>query len=136
MNHKEKKNKALIPAVLGMLALAAVGLFITGSAANKAAARPAYAGGYPVHISEVMPYNTIAPNEEGVLCDWVEIANTSDSDFDLSGYQLSDEAEKGKFTFPSGSVVPAGGYLLVWCDSTVEGDYAHFALKRDGGESV
>lgn len=136
MNHKPKKNKALMLGAAAALLVVVVGLVVTAMLSGKTADKPAYAGGYPVHISEVMPYNSLIPNEEGVLSDWVEIVNTSDSDFDLSGYQLSDEAEKGKYTFPAGSVVPAGGYLVVWCDSTAEGNYARFALKRDGGESV
>lgn len=136
MNHKERKSKGLILGAAVLLVLAVVGLVITGGAAKKSAARPAYAGGYPVHISEVMSYNTALPNGDGLLCDWVEIANTSDRDFDLSGYFLSDEEGKGKYTFPAGSVVSAGDCLVVWCDATAEGDYARFALKREGGESV
>ena len=131
MNHKPKKNKALLLGAIVLLILAAAGLVITSALADATAGQPAWAGGYPVHISEIMTGNTTVPNEEGALCDWVEIANTSDTDFDLSGYQLSDVAEKGKYTFPTGSVVPAGGYLVVWCDSTAEGNYAHFALKPE-----
>jgi len=109
MNHKEKKSKGLILGAVVLLALAVAGLVIAGGAARKTASRPAYAGGYPVHISELMSSNTALPNGDGLLCDWVEIANTSHRDFDLSGYYLSDEEGKGKYTFPPGSVVPAGG---------------------------
>ena len=44
MNHKERKNKALLPAVIGLAAVVAVGVFLTASAANKTAARPMTAG--------------------------------------------------------------------------------------------
>lgn len=48
--------------------------------------------------------------------DWVELYNTSASPFDISGFHLSDNKNKPlKWTFPANSVVPANGYLLVWC---------------------
>ncbi len=94
-------------------------------------------GGYSVHISELMTDNAGCPNEEGVVCDWVELANTSGSDFDLGGFFLSDEEGKGKYAFPAGTRIPAGGYLVVWCDpAREEGDYAPFGLKKEGGETV
>ena len=94
-------------------------------------------GGYSVHISEVMTDNAGCPNEEGVVCDWVEISNTSDSSFDLGGYFLSDEEGKGKYVFPAGTKVPGHSYLVVWCDpDREEGNYAPFGLKKEGGETV
>ena len=66
----------------------------------------------------------------------MEIENTSSKDFSLAGYYLSDEAGKGKYCFPAGTVVPARGYLVVWCSPDEEGDYAPFALRKAGGETV
>ena len=131
-NEKDKKKIILWLIVLSMLAAAA----FTVTAIVRHNQRPAWDGGYSVHISEVMTDNKTCPNGEGVLCDWIEIENTSSEDFSIGGYYLSDETGKGKYCFPAGTVVPARGYLVVWCSPDEEGDYAPFALRRAGGETV
>ena len=131
-NAKDKRKIILWLIVLALVAAAAFAL----AAVVRRNQRPAWDGGYSVHISEVMTDNTTCPNSEGVLCDWVEIENTSSKDFSLAGYYLSDEAGNGKYCFPAGSVVPARGYLVVWCSPDEEGDYAPFALRKAGGETV
>ena len=131
-NAKDRKKIILWLIVLAVIAAAAFAVV----AVVRHNQRPAWDGGYSVHISEVMTDNTSCPNDEGVLCDWVEIENTSSRDFSLAGYYLSDEAGKGKYCFPAGTVVPARGYLVVWCSPDEEGDYAPFALRRAGGETV
>ena len=131
-NAKEKKKIVLWLIVLAILAAAA----FTVTAIVRHNQRPAWDGGYSVHISEVMTDNKTCPNGEGVLCDWIEIENTSSEDFSIGGYYLSDEAGKGKYCFPAGSVVPARGYLVVWCSPDEAGDYAPFALRKAGGETV
>ena len=103
-NAKEKKKIVLWLIVLAILAAAA----FTVTAIVRHNQRPAWDGGYSVHISEVMTDNKTCPNGEGVLCDWIEIENTSSEDFSIAGYYLSDEA----------------------------GDYAPFALRKAGGETV
>ena len=46
--------------------------------------------------------------------DWVELVNESGADIDISGFGLSNNPYKPrKWQFPQGTVVPAGGYLLV-----------------------
>lgn len=131
-NAKDRKKIILWLIVLSVIAAAAFAVV----AVVRHNQRPAWDGGYSVHISEVMTSNTTCPNAEGVLCDWVEIENTSSKDFSIAGYYLSDEAGKGKYCFPAGTVVPARGYLVVWCSPDEEGDYAPFALRKTGGETV
>ncbi len=49
--------------------------------------------------------------------DWVELYNTSGDPVDISGWYLSDDdAQLQKYVFPSGSVVPGGGYFVVYED--------------------
>ena len=117
-NAKEKKKIVLWLIVLAILAAAA----FTVTAIVRHNQRPAWDGGYSVHISEVMTDNKTCPNGEGVLCDWIEIENTSSKDFSIGGYYLSDETGKGKYCFPAGTVVPARGDLVVWCSPDEEGD--------------
>ena len=72
-NAKEKKKIVLWLIVLAILAAAA----FTVTAIVRHNQRPAWDGGYSVHISEVMTDNKTCPNGEGVLCDWIEIENTT-----------------------------------------------------------
>jgi hypothetical protein len=46
----------------------------------------------------------------GEFEDWVELYNTSGTDFDLSGYWLSDDDEEPmKWEFPVGTIIPGNG---------------------------
>ena len=80
-NAKEKKKIVLWLIVLAILAAAA----FTVTAIVRHNQRPAWDGGYSVHISEVMTDNKTCPNGEGVLCDWIEIENTSSKDLSIGG---------------------------------------------------
>ena len=73
--------------------------------------------------------------------DWVELRNLGASPVDLSGWSLTDRAnDRNLWRFPSGSIIPAGGYLVVACDGlnlapgTRGAAYHHagFELSRDG----
>lgn len=91
---------------------------------------------FPVYINEVLASNTSHPNADGRCCDYIEIYNSADYPVDLTGFQLGDIAGNGRYAFPSGTTLEAGGYLVVYCDKTVEDeDYAQFAISRAGGES-
>ena len=95
------------------------------------------AGEHPLRISEYMSNNSAFPNADGVICDWVEIENTSGRDFDVSGYRISDDVTRARYAFPVGTVIPAGGRLVVWCSKDHTGAlYAPFSLKKQGGESL
>lgn len=97
----------------------------------------AYTGDHPLYISEVMTYNLICPNADGVFCDWIEITNVSDREFNISGYRLSDDITEAKYAFPIGTVIPAGGSILVSCSTEYSGGlYAPFSLRRQGGETL
>ncbi len=77
----------------------------------------ASAASSPVTINEVCPKNTTKPASDGNFYDWVEFYNSSSSPVDISGYGLTDKETKPfRFTFPAGSVIPAKGTLLVYCD--------------------
>ncbi len=69
-------------------------------------------------LNELMAINDGAvTNALGVAADWVELYNPNGTNFDLSGMRLSTDANKpDQWFFPPGTVVPAGGYLVVWFD--------------------
>ncbi len=57
--------------------------------------------------------NEIMSNNVGDGVDWIEIYNKTTEDIDLGGYMMNDaEAVAGGWTIPSGTVVPAGGYIV------------------------
>ena len=90
-----------------------------------------------VVIHEVQSTNTSLPDPFNQLIDWVEIYNPDSASFDLSGHYLSDSASNRiKFTFPTGTTLAAGGYLIVWCGSTtdfaISGTYPAGQLRATG----
>ena len=91
---------------------------------------------FPVYISEVLAGNTAYPNADGRCCDFIEIYNSADYPFDLSGYQLGDIAGGSRYAFPQGTIINPDSYYVVYCDELVEEpSYAPFAISRSGGES-
>ena len=78
--------------------------------------------------------------------DYVEFYNAGPTDADLGGYYLSDNPDNtDMFEIPAGTVVPAGGYLLVICSNEGEipellyaGGYlnTNFKVTQTIGESI
>ena len=49
--------------------------------------------------------------------DWVELKNLGASPVTLTNWKMTDDTQyPAKWTFPSGTSIPAGGYLIVMCD--------------------
>ncbi len=91
----------------------------------------------PVVINEFMASNlsTLA-DPQGEFEDWIELRNLTGSPVDLTGRYLSDEpGTPRKWAFPSGTTIPANGYLIVWADEdtlAVPGLHASFKLSGSG----
>ena len=67
--------------------------------------------------------------------DWVELHNAGPEAIDVSGWHLTDNvSDTMKWTLPSGSNIPAGAFLLVWCDGENSGFHTSFKLSRAGEE--
>jgi len=100
--------------------------------------------GTPVlFINEVMANNTTTiADENGYYGDWIEIYNPTSVAIDLAGLYISDDAATPtKYQFPTGSgstVIPAGGYKLVWADDSTQSGPLHlnFKLSSTSGEFV
>ena len=45
--------------------------------------------------------------------DWVELYNYGTFSLDISGWKIADEQENHKYTLPTGTVIPAGGYIVI-----------------------
>ncbi|MCH1510443.1 MAG: lamin tail domain-containing protein, partial [Akkermansiaceae bacterium] len=88
-------------------------------------------------LTEFLAVNdTVYPDGEGVFFDWIEIHNPEAGDLDLGGYFLTDDDQNlTRWTFPSPTVIPAGGYLVVFAssDSTPPDGELHTNFKLSGG---
>ena len=98
----------------------------------------------PVRINEVSAANSIFVNEYFKHNDWVELYNTTDQPINVEGMYLSDNlAKPKKYQISKGetmaeTIIPAHGYLVVWCDklNPVSQLHADFKLDADGGDVI
>ncbi len=91
-------------------------------------------------ISEFMAINdnTFA-DEAGEFDDWVEIHHLGTEESDLGGLYLSDDPEDSAlWQIPEGTLVSAGGRIVIWLDDDLEqGDgHAPFRLGGAGGDLI
>ena len=94
---------------------------------------------YPlIWINELQAANVSTLEDNGTFPDWVELYNPGTSDALLDDYALSDDADDPlKWTFSGGGSVPAGGYLIVFCDSDPDEGVLHTTYNLDQlGEDV
>lgn len=86
-----------------------------------------------VVINEVMASNDAAVQNGASFPDWVELYNVTASPINLAGWILTDNPANltNKFTFPTNTIIPAGGYVIVFCDTnTAEpGLHSGFSLN-------
>ena len=89
-----------------------------------------------VVINEFMASNDQAvADQNGEFDDWIELFNNSQAAVDLSGWHLTDDINNlAKWTFPQGSIIGSGGYLIVWADEdgSQAGLHANFKLSSAG----
>jgi hypothetical protein len=97
-----------------------------------------------VRINEWMAANNgiVRDPADGSADDWFELFNPGAAPADLSGFYITDDlATPTKWRVPTGTVIPPGGYLLVWADDQPEQNaantdlHAGFRLSRTG-ESI
>lgn len=93
----------------------------------------------PPRINEFVASNTSFDDGDGNSTDWIEIHNRNLTPFDLSGYHLTDDVTlPQKWSFPAGTSLAGGEYLVVFASGTELPDSAgnlhtNFSL-RSGGE--
>jgi len=90
-----------------------------------------------VVLNEVMASNQrTLRSPQGRFDDWIELANVGKEEADLSGMRLTDDRRNpSKWTFPWGTKLAPGGYLLVWADNDADaprGLHANFKLSKRG----
>jgi hypothetical protein len=71
-----------------------------------------------VRLNEVLARNETALNHSGTFPDAIELFNEGTVPADLSGHRLTDDpADPDRYTFPAGTMVGAGQYLVVFANS-------------------
>lgn len=89
-----------------------------------------------VVLNEVLANNATVTDTAGKTPDWIELFNPSTNSVDLGGLRVTtDLSNPTPFGFPTGSIIPAGGYYLLTCseNNPVSATNTGFALKAEGG---
>lgn len=87
-----------------------------------------------ISINELNAWNTNYTWPSG-YSDWVELKNEGWSPVNVSGYFISDDRENPtKWMIPSGTTIPARGFLVIWLNGDDDPDKmeASFALESSG----
>lgn len=71
-----------------------------------------------IWLNELQADNVTGPVDNfGDNDPWIELYNAGSSALSLDGYYLTDDyANPTQWAFPAAASIPAGGYLVVWCD--------------------
>ena len=95
-----------------------------------------------VIISEIMADNeSIIQDGHGNYSDWIEIKNPNPTNFNLTGYFLTDDQSNlRKWIFPDQTIIGPNGYLIIFATGQEEPNHTdpqgnphtNFSLKSEG----
>ena len=94
----------------------------------------------PIIINEVSSGNDIYINDLGKKTDWIELYNTTENDYDLSGIYISDNKDKfdkNQINNEIGinTIIPAHGYKVIWCDGKAGKSQLHTNFKLSNSDN-
>jgi hypothetical protein len=89
-----------------------------------------------IRLNEILAQNSTTLTNAGITPDLIELYNYGTSNVDLSGMGVTDSAGSPyKYTFPGGTSLGAGQYLVLFADSqTGSGIHLGFSLKASGDD--
>ena len=94
--------------------------------------------GQALKINEIMAGNTTYLSDLNNFGDWIEIYNPTNQEVDLAGYYVTDDyTVPAKYQIPTGeasTIIPAGGYKLIWADDSARVLHTNFKLSSTTGE--
>lgn len=61
--------------------------------------------------------NEVQSNDPAGGPDWIELANPTDTELDISGILIRDDDDSHGYVIPEGTVIPAGGFLVITSDT-------------------
>lgn len=80
-------------------------------------------------------FNEVRAADDSTHPDFVEIVNAGAETVNLAGWTLANGAGKKPFVFVAGTVLNAGSYLVILCDTNQgAGLHSGFGLDRDGDD--
>ncbi|MBN9689752.1 MAG: lamin tail domain-containing protein [Verrucomicrobia bacterium] len=88
-----------------------------------------------IRLNEVLALNQGIVPHGGAFPDYLELVNRSEAAVNVGGWAVSDDPGRpGRYVIPSGTVIPAGGFLVLWCDdrTAAPGLHTGFGLGRLG----
>ena len=76
---------------------------------------------------------SVVDTEFDESADWIELHNMGGEAVDLTGWYATDNlSDSTKWMFPVGTVISAGGFLILWCDNENTGLHTSFKLSSTG----
>jgi len=88
-----------------------------------------------IFINEVLADNYFinVDDDFSTFSDWIELANISSGAINIGGYFITDNIDDTtKWQIPSNTNIPAGGFMLFWCDAEdYIGDALHTNFRLD-----
>ncbi len=92
-----------------------------------------------VRLNELLAENGGAVPVSGASPDLLELFNPGDQPADLGGMSVTDNPKvPRKYVIPAGTVIPAGGYLVLFADSRSEpaGLHLGYSFDNDGEQAL
>lgn len=84
----------------------------------------------PVLLNEVLAHNVAAVQDQGGFPDLIELHNPGTTPVNLAGLHLSDDpADPYQFTFPAGTTLAPGGYLVLYADNDTAAPGLHLGFN-------
>jgi hypothetical protein len=70
--------------------------------------------------------------------DWIELANRGSATVDVSGWFVSDAADRldHYYELPAGTTLAPGAYLIVWADDAAAGEGHHAPFELGSADAV
>lgn len=134
MAKRRRRRAAKGPLIIALIAVLTVGLIVYMTKGGRRVASTTVV----VEINEVMTSNKgSVPDGYGNYPDWIELHNRTDKPQDISGFGLSDSLlSAAKWTFPNNTIIPPGGFVVVFCSGDVAGGRMHAPFKLSASDEV
>ncbi len=90
-----------------------------------------------VYINEFLASNTGSTVDPDFKesADWIELYNAGTSTANIGGYFLTDNFnDSQKWQIPAGTLIEAGGFLVIWADSHNTGLHTSYNISASGEE--
>ncbi len=87
-------------------------------------------------FNELLARAVAVTNQDGVVADWIELANPNGEALDLAGQSLTDDPlTSRKWVIPAGTVIPPRGCRVIQCAGPTNAASLNtgFGLKSEGG---